>query len=166
MSDAPTEVEAKFEVDDADRARLAHVTAAGDFRVTSHNSIEQRDVYYDTDSAELAVAGATLRIRRSHKGIVMTFKGKRSDGGEAEAHIAERLEDEVALSVEYAQAAEQIGELPNDESLSPLQRARTIVAERALRPVAILENARTVIDLKSAADQHCEMALDSVWQRA
>jgi inorganic triphosphatase YgiF len=161
MTDAPTEIEAKFEIDDADRERLAALDGIDRFRVVDRRTQAQDDLYFDTSDGGLASAGSTLRVRRSPKGAFMTFKGKRaSSGSDAELHIASRLEDEISLSMEYDRRVLPDAALPENVALSPLKRARTIVGAGDLLPTARLQNTRTVIDLADDAGTRMELSLD------
>src|SRR5688572_5874198 len=101
----PREVEAKFSAEPTDRELLMSATTIGRFTVENRQTAAQDDIYYDTEGALLAAAGATLRVRRTAKGARMTYKGRREAGGpEVEAHIASRLEDEVVLDHGQASA--------------------------------------------------------------
>lgn len=162
MTDGPREIEAKFTVDDDGRARLAAIASAGEFGVVSRSTADQDDLYFDTEDRLLAGMGATLRVRRTPTRALMTFKGPRQVSEQpGESHIANRLEDEVEIEREYADAAGESAALPERAGLSPLDRAVAMAGGRALLPVARIENRRTTIVLRDASGHEAELALDS-----
>ncbi|MDQ4045011.1 MAG: CYTH domain-containing protein, partial [Chloroflexota bacterium] len=119
MTDEPGEIEAKFTVDDDDRERLAVLDSVGMFRVVSRSTAEQDDLYFDTEDRVLAGCGSTLRIRRTPTSAFMTFKGPRQLSGKSgESHIANRMEDEVEIAREYADAAVESPAIPERSGLS------------------------------------------------
>lgn len=156
----PMEIEAKFELDPAHRNRLLAATTIGRFTASDRKEIVQDDVYYDTDDARLAAAGATLRIRRSASGAKMTFKGPRQAATSAtDAHIASRLEDEVVLDAAQVSAVPHDGPLPELPDVSPFERARSLVGSAVLVPVANLHNQRVTVMLSAGATT-LELAVD------
>lgn len=156
----PREIEAKFEVDQQGRELLLTVTAVGRFNVLDRRTAVQDDIYYDTDDALLASAGSTLRVRRTERGVWMTFKGRREAGGpDDEAHIASRLEDEVSLDAAEAAISTIDSPLPYLDNLSPLKRARDITGSHDLRPIARLQNCRATL-LLSDDNATLELAVD------
>lgn len=160
MSD-PHEIEAKFEFDKRDREILMTATVVGGFVVQERETAEQDDLYFDSDDGLLAAAGSTLRVRRTMKGARMTFKGRRESGGsEDEAHIVSRLEDEVPLGPNQASLVGIDSPLPELDGLSPLARARAIVGDAELRPVARLQNDRTTVRLSNDDGATLELAVD------
>lgn len=161
MTDDPREIEAKFTVDDDGRERLLSIESVGDFRVVSRLTAKQVDLYFDSEDRALAAVGATVRVRRLADRAKMTFKGKRNRSDrEDEAHIANRLEDEVPVTVEYADVANESPALPEHLGLSPLDRASTVAGGQPLLPVARLENLRTTIVLRDASEREAELAVD------
>jgi inorganic triphosphatase YgiF len=161
MTDAPLEIEAKFSVDDADRQHLAEMDVVGEYAVTGRASLDQRDLYFDTTDAHLAQSGATLRVRWNEKGVFMTFKGRRAaQSGPDDLHVAARLEDEVRLPEEFGQRVSVDAELPDAEGLSPLARAREVVGQQSLVPVADIRNVRQSIDLDHPGGERFELSLD------
>lgn len=161
MSDDPREIEAKFTVDDDGRARLLSIESVGDFQVVSRQTAKQVDLYFDSEDRSLATAGATIRIRRLTDRAKMTFKGRRNvSQRDDEAHIANRLEDEVAVTVAYADIASESAALPEHQGLSPLDRASSVTGGQPLLPVARLENLRTTIVLRDTSGREAELAID------
>ncbi len=160
MSEA-REIEAKFDIDPAGRELLLALPKIGRFLVEERNSVAQDDVYFDTVEAHLAHAGATLRVRRSVRGTRMTFKGRRDEArSDAEAHVASRPEDEVPLTPEQDASVTLDAPLPAMDDVSPFIRARAIVCDRALYPVARLLNHRTTLLLRDADGATLELAID------
>lgn len=156
----PREIEAKFDVDQQGRDRLLTATAVGRFSIQDRRTAVQDDIYFDTDDASLAAAGSTLRIRRTSTGSRMTFKGRREAGApDDEAHIASRLEDEVPLENGQTSAVRIDAPLLKMEGVSPFDRARAIIGNRALHPVARLQNTRTTL-LLSNGGTLLELAID------
>ncbi len=157
----PREIEAKFDINKLDREILLAATAVGGFVVQDRNAAEQEDIYFDTSDALLASTGSTLRVRRTPKGARMTFKGKRESGGpQDEAHIASRLEDEVQLDPDQASTVSIDAALPALGDVSPLARARAIVLDAELLPVARLQNRRVTLSLRDASGSTLELAID------
>jgi triphosphatase len=155
------EIEAKFDVDTRDREILLTATVVGAFVVQERQSADQDDIYFDTEDQLLAAAGSTLRVRRTPSGAKMTFKGRRAaDGPEDEAHIASRPEDEVPIDPEQAARVAIDAPLPEMSGVSPLERARAIVGQRELRPIARLQNARTTIVLRDDDGATLELTVD------
>ena len=159
---SPREIEAKFELDPADRNALIAIDRVGDFRVTYRESARQVDTYFDTADRRLGRVPSSLRVRRKAGGVLMTFKGGREATSADEAHIASRLEDEVVVPEDYAGRVNVDAPLPDEASLSPLRRARGIVGDVPLLPVALLENERTAITLRDDAGQLLELSVDRV----
>jgi inorganic triphosphatase YgiF len=160
MSD-PREIEAKFDVDEPGRERLLTVDSVGRFSVLERRNAAQDDIYFDTDDAQLALSGSTLRVRRTEKGSRMTFKGRRESVALAdEAHIATRLEDEVPLDLAQAASVRIDAPLPELDGISPLARARDIIGRNELRPVARLRNSRTTLLLGADDGATLELAVD------
>jgi inorganic triphosphatase YgiF len=156
----PREIEAKFEVDRQGRELLVDVAQVGRFKVIERKAVDQDDIYFDTEGALLAAAGATLRVRRKGDAALITFKGKRSAGGpSAEAHIASRLEDEVPLRPSDAAQVNAESPMPAFTNVSPLDRARAITGDNELRPVARLQNSRVTL-LLSDGESSLELAVD------
>ena len=157
----PREIEAKFDVQRQDRELLLSLTAVGRFSVTETRTAAQDDIYFDTADALLAQAGSTLRVRRTAKGARMTYKGRREpDGSSGEAHIASRLEDEVSLDADQASAVAIDLPLPDMDGVSPLERARAVIGNGDLRPVARLQNTRTTLLLSDEDGATLELAVD------
>ena len=157
----PREIEAKFDIDKRDRDTLLTATAIGGFVVQECLTAAQDDIYFDTDDARLSAAGSTLRVRRTHTGAKMTFKGRRESGGpQHEAHIASRLEDEISLDAAQASAVSIGAPLPEMAGGSPLERARAIVGDAALRPIARIQTTRVTMLLRDAAASTLELAVD------
>ena len=156
----PREIEAKFDFEKRDRDSLLALTYVGRFAVRERQSVDQDDIYYDTDDGLLGAAGATLRVRRTAKGARMTFKGRREAGASDDAHIASRLEDEVTLDPAHAAAIPFDAALPELDGLSPLERARQIAGARELRPIARLQNRRTTLVLSDDDGATLELAVD------
>jgi inorganic triphosphatase YgiF len=156
----PIEIEAKFDLDAADRDRLLATTTFGRFSVSERRDAMQEDTYFDTADARLAAAGATLRIRRTANDTRMTFKGPRQSGASsAEAHIASRPEDEVSLDAAQTRALTDDDPLPPLLGVSPLNRARELVGAAPFVPVARLRNERTTLTL-SGGDSELELTVD------
>ena len=161
MIDDPREIEAKFTVDDDGRRLLSSINTVGEFQVVSRVTAKQVDLYFDSDDRALAAVGATLRVRRLPDRAMLTFKGKRNVAErDDEAHIANRSEDEVAVTMQYAEIASEAPALPEHSGLSPLDRASTIAGGQALVPVAQLENLRTTIVLRDDTGREAELAID------
>jgi inorganic triphosphatase YgiF len=157
----PTEIEAKFVLSPAVRDSLMSVERLGRFAVTNRYAIEQTDLYYDTRYSTLRRHGATLRIRRTPAGALMTFKGKRDTSHDQDhAHIASRPEYEAPVSAEFLAGVAEAHPLPQDPALLPLSRARFLVGERELISTACIHNRRFVINLADADDNALELALD------
>lgn len=155
------EVEAKFELDAAAREALLRLDEVAGFRVVARRRKPQDDMYFDTAGADLARAGATLRVRRAEGGALMTFKGDRLPAlDDAEAHVASRIEDEVPLAADLAELVTPNRALPEGVDISPMRRARRIVPHGALEPVARIQNERVVVDLVDADGARVEMAID------
>jgi hypothetical protein len=159
---APREIEAKFELDPADRSTLANIDRVGAFRVTRRDTALQLDTYFDSADGRLARVPSSLRLRRKRSGAVMTFKGEREATTAAEAHVASRLEDEAAVPAEYADRVTIRAPLPEDASLTPLRRARSIVGDAPLLATAQLDNERTTILLKDPTGSSLALAIDHV----
>jgi inorganic triphosphatase YgiF len=155
--DAPQEIEAKFEVDAAERDALLRAERFDDWRVVSRNERAQHDLYFDTAERALRAAGATLRVRTLPDSALVTFKGARQPG--AEAHVATRLEDEAPAPAEWAERVAADHPLPDGAPLGPLTRARAIAGAAPLLPVARLRNERATVRLTSGVGE-VELALD------
>lgn len=157
----PREVEAKFDIGADGRRTLIAATTIGRFSVQGRRTAEQDDIYFDTDDGSLAAVSSTLRVRRTQRGAWMTYKGRRELASSVdEAHIASRLEDEVLLDAGIASAVRIDSRLPDMQGVSPLERARAIVADRPLWPVARIENRRTTLCLGDDAGLTLELAVD------
>jgi len=155
------EIEAKFEIDKHDRQVLFASSTVGDFVVQERKSKTHDDIYFDTDDALLAATGSTLRVRRTEQGSLMTFKGRRESGGhQDEAHIASRLEDEVQLDTDQASSVSIDASLPAFDDVSPLARARSIVGDADLRPIARLQYTRSTLLLSDDTGATLELAID------
>lgn len=155
------EVEAKFEIDEDGISVLRAIESIGHFVVTSRRDVIQEDVYFDTRDAALAAARCSLRIRVKDSGAEMTFKGRREIAPEESmAHIASRLEDEIALDDHVAQRLLAGDWQPSDDDLPPLARALKVTGKSRLLPMARLRNTRTVISLEAGERQRIEMAID------
>jgi hypothetical protein len=92
----------------------------------------------------------------------MTFKGERELTSARDAHVASRLEDEVDVPDDYAARVTLHAPLPDDVALTPLRRARAIVAEAPLIATALLDNERISIVLVGDAGATLELAIDHV----
>jgi len=161
--EAPREIEAKFEVDEAGRQTVLELERIGAFDVRARRPRTQNDLYFDTAGADLANAGSTLRVRRWADGAVVTFKGQReAQTGADDAHLANRAEDEVPISGDLATLVSEDAPLPAEIDVSPVQRARALVGDKELRPVALLLNERVIIELADASGQQLEMGVDRV----
>ncbi|MEX1159058.1 MAG: CYTH domain-containing protein [Thermomicrobiales bacterium] len=156
----PREIEAKFDIDPADRALLLSTTTIGRFSVKERRTAAQDDIYFDTDDGLLAAAGSTLRVRRTSGGAKMTYKGRREASRDGEGHIASRPEDEAQLDASQAAAIAIDLPLPELDSLSPLARARGIAGRAALLPVARLQNTRATMLLADDQGMTLELAVD------
>lgn len=155
------EIEAKFDIDADDRQQLLSLSSVGRFVVEERHDVVQDDIYFDTEEAHLASAGATLRLRRSAGRTRMTFKGRREvAASDDEAHIASRLEDEVLLSPEQARRMMLDGPLPAMTDLSPLVRARSFTGDHDLKPIARLSNNRTTLLIRDPDGASLELAVD------
>lgn len=161
VGDAPREVEAKFTATPEAHAALLALDVIADFRVTHKQVIVQRDVYFDSLDGMLTIGDATLRIRRTPIETLMTFKGEpeQSTGSDA-SHFASRLEDEVPIDGAIASALGDDDPLPLQFDAPPLRRARRIVGDARLFPVAVIENERTVMTLTNGLGAVLELAVD------
>jgi inorganic triphosphatase YgiF len=153
------EIEAKFELSDADLNTLANAQSVGPFAVSPTRTIHQDDTYYDTPDGALHTSGASVRVRRNEAGTFMTFKADRQQGTGDDAHIASRIEDEIELPRAFV-ATIDTGPLPEDREISPLQRARKLADGEPLYPLARMENERIILDLSRHSDEHIELSLD------
>lgn len=157
----PREVEAKFSIDRADRERLVAVEQVGRFAVAGRVAATQTDIYFDTPCGDLGLAGATLRVRRTAGGAKMTFKGPKERPRSAdEAHVAVRLEDEVALAQDDLAGVRDDAPLPEFDHLSPRARAGVLAGGAPLLPVARLVNDRVTLLLQDEDGQALELAID------
>lgn len=159
----PREVEAKYNADAAAREALLHLPTIGGFSLVRAARKHQEDLYFDTADAALKRAGVTLRVRRVSGGALMTYKADAihaPDG--AEAHLASRVEDEAILEQGLAARVQLDAPLPPEIDISPVRRARRISADRALLPVARLENERVTLDMRDETGAEIEIAVDHV----
>jgi inorganic triphosphatase YgiF len=155
------EIEAKFDADLVEMSAFDDLESLGSFRVVSRRDVRQDDVYFDSADERLATSHASLRVRVTPSGGVMTFKGARQFSTSAnETHIASRLEDEIALP---AGEIERILADPAEIRVvrpSPGIRAFEVAGTWDLQPTARLENDRTVILLEDVDGHVIEMAVD------
>lgn len=153
----PHEIEAKFEIEPADRAALLHAGAFGAFRVVARVERRQDDLYFDTPDLDLRRARSTLRVRRLPDGALLTFKGAKQRL--AEAHIASRLEDEVEAPAAWAARVRVDAPLPDGFEAGPLRRAEELAGPGRFVPLARLENERVALRLDDG-EHAVELAVD------
>lgn len=118
------------------------------------DTVEQEDLYLDTDSCDLLASGRVLRIRIVGDSIRITYKGQREGGGMEK--VREEIEGQIG-SKECAEALLKVdmnGECPSDydELLAMLSR-------RGYSPKVVVRKVRTLLTLDG---YDAEVVLDYV----
>lgn len=132
------ELEQKYLVLDTDTMNRAGALLASLAPAAQPQEKEQHDVYYDTRDLDLLHRGASLRVRRKGKQYTLTIKdsGSRTDGRFC------REEQEFPLRLPEP-------ELCREAILSTF---RDLPANCTFRPMARVENRRTVLLLDNAVE--------------
>lgn len=99
----PTEIEAKFRADDdAPLTTLEHTEVLGPAELAPGRSVEEVDVYLDTERADLAAAGWACRLRRREERATVSLKGPAEAGGDAWLHRRPEVEGPATDDLEPA----------------------------------------------------------------
>ena len=89
----PTEIEAKFRADDdAPLISLEQADALGPAKLGLGRSVDEVDVYLDTERGELAAAGWACRLRSRAGQVMVSLKGPAHDVGDAWLHHRPEVE--------------------------------------------------------------------------
>lgn len=160
MSDM-REFEAKFECEPAALGRLLGLRNLGSFRLAASVSRRHDDVYYDTESFDLLNQSSSLRVRRLGAQLLMTFKGPREQlPGDGNDHLVKRIEDEAVMDPPQAVEWNPGDPLSSGNHPSPLGRARFIVGDKALLPVARIRTSREIRSFQAPDESELELAVD------
>lgn len=152
MAATGVEVELKFSPasDETLRALAARAEFPG-WRIVDRAIENQQNTYYDSKSARLEAAGASLRRRLLAGGLEWTFKQGPGPGRDG---VARRQEVNSRLPQDHTRE-----ELPACPAIS---RARTLAGGERLEPLFGLRTLRTQVELSRADGTRLALALDRI----
>lgn len=151
---AATGVEVELKFSPASDTTLRALAARAEFpgwRIVDRVIENQQNTYYDTGTARLEAAGASLRRRLLATGLEWTFKQGPGPGRDG---VARRQEINSRLSLDQTR-----DELPACPAIS---RARSLVGGERLEPLFSLRTLRTQVELTRADGTRLALALDRV----
>jgi inorganic triphosphatase YgiF len=153
----PTEIEAKFRADDdAPLTALEHVRTLGPAELSVGRTVDEVDVYLDTERGDLAAERWACRLRSREGQVRVSLKGPAESGGAAWLHRRPEVEGPATEDLDPArwppsQARELLDTLRGEAGL--VERF-TLRQQRTERQVRVRDRELGTLTLDRAIVEH------------